>query len=79
MTVLYSPVKGAHTMADKPKNSYLVRVEGLVPRVDQIAVEAATPEEAEDKAVEIATDEGFTDAHAVTAVPVSHGVVVPKK
>lgn len=57
--------------------SYLVRIEGLVPRVDQIAVEAETPEEAEQKAVEIASDEGFHDAKAVSTVPVGHTTIVP--
>lgn len=50
--------------------SFTVRVQGLVPREDQITVEAADKDDAVTKAKQIAEDEGFSDVKAINVVEV---------
>jgi len=50
--------------------SFTVRVQGLVPREDQITVEATDKDDAVTKAKQIAEDEGFSDVKAINVVEV---------
>jgi len=53
-----------------PVKSFTVRVQGLVPREDQITVEAKDKDEASAKAKQIAEDEGFSEVRAINVVEV---------